>query len=174
MKKIFLLFIVAIMLLTIPVTTYAYPPEKIVLYNTDIGGELNFDPRTRVIKVKIDRTLYSEPNESSAVVGVMSKDEVGKIEAYELHTYPRLNQISANEYVITYIGEGYYKVWDNGQVKQIRVDNNRLPRTGETLWLCVRVISNGCTGWLKFDKRANFYSIPGGIFGYPDGNNRWQ
>ena len=127
-------------------------------------------------KVEKKAVLYDKPN-GSKIIGKLSKGESVEALTGEVHTKPILVSVIADHvddsgnhfvagdkfYVLTYLGEGFYRAWSSGKIFQMGAfgviklsqNTNDEPSWAEaselyndTWWQKVKT-KNGVVGWTK-------------------------
>ncbi len=108
--------------------------------------------------VKRDTLLYDAVN-GTRIVGRAAKGAKVRGLTGEVHTIPLKAKTKAGRevYMLTYLGEGFWKIWDNGAVKQSGDDAlNAHARPQSTWWVRIG-LPNGTVGWTK--QPENFGNI---------------
>ena len=97
-----------------------------------------------------DSVLYDAVN-GKRVVGLARKGSKVQGLTGEVRTVPLKARTKAGKevFVLTYLGEGFWKTWDDGVVKQRNDDDlDTHARPKSTWWVRIR-LPNGVTGWTK-------------------------
>lgn len=125
----------------------------------------------------IDTEVHSNPEKGKAVV-------ISAIPTNSNNQNKRMPSPGENIYILFYIGEGYYSAWYDNQI--LIVPENGIKGNGfrqwlgnsaywaefqgtdyknrETeLWICLKT-KDGLEGWVKFEKRDDWYTSVGSVF----------
>lgn len=100
--------------------------------------------------VRRDTPVYDSVN-GAKVVGVARRGSRVQGVTGEVHTVPLRTKLKNGKevYMLTRLGEGFWKVWDHGRVLESDDDNlNKGPGPKSTWWVRIK-LPNGVTGWSK-------------------------
>ena len=143
-------------------------PNKIILHQT-YDGEASVDILKCIVSPKRNLKIYEKADEGSKIIDTMSIGNYYSIIDFELHTYPTNNvyTMSTGETVrlLTYRGEGYYSIFNNGIIREVEMQTNQLElKRWPDFWLCLKVSGNK-NGWVIVKTVEDFLSEKGsGIF----------